>query len=173
MSKKKLASNDSEKFVASNWKQLSKKEFQKLTPIQRSRYLAYEPCANPSGVNKSRQRVKDDYKDRKEFEKEQAVYDMKWYEYKQQGYMMGQLKASEAERRSKVLRSKYRFNRTNEINHLISSQPSAIKAVRLQSLLPPIPTKIKFMDPLAKPQRMRVEALMDDTLGIETGRILC
>lgn len=33
------------KFEARNWKQLTDKQLSKLTPIERSRYMAYEPPA--------------------------------------------------------------------------------------------------------------------------------
>ncbi|XP_066926420.1 uncharacterized protein [Clytia hemisphaerica] len=66
-----------------------------------------------------------------------------------------------------------RYLATAEINHLIYTQQTAIKAVRLQSLLPPIPTRIKFKDSLVKEQRMRVEVLMEDDLGLQTTRKLC
>ncbi|XP_057308917.1 uncharacterized protein LOC130647171 [Hydractinia symbiolongicarpus] len=164
---------EDEKFQARNWKQLSKKELQKLTPIQRSRYLAYEASSNPGGVKASRVRLQDAYKTKKALDVESEIAQVENEERLKQEKILGQLRASEARNRVKCLRMQYNNERAVEINRLISTQPTAIKAVRLQSLLPPIPNKIKFRDVVIKEQRMRIEALMEDELNIETGRILC
>ena len=37
--------NNMPKFEAHNWKQLTDKQLSKLTPIERSRYMAYQPPA--------------------------------------------------------------------------------------------------------------------------------
>ena len=46
----------------------------------------------------------------------------------------------------------YSFNifQSSEVTHLISCQPTALKAVRLQSLVPPNPDKIYIRDLLVK-----------------------
>lgn len=45
-------------------------------------------------------------------------------------------RAAEARNRIRIMRLRYQANRGQEINHLISCQPSALKAVRLQALVP-------------------------------------
>ena len=50
--------------------------------------------------------------------------------------LIGQLKAAEARNRIRIMRLRYEANRGQEINHLISCQPTARKAVRLQALIP-------------------------------------
>jgi len=163
---------DDEKFQARNWKQYTERQLQKLHPVQRSRYLAYEPPSDQNGMSKSKNRLMEEGKRRKIIEKERLLNSnedaMKKHEI-----VLGQLKASEASQRVKSLKKVYQNNRTAEINHLIYTQQTAIKAVRLQSLLPPIPTRIKFKDSLVKEQRMRVEVLMEDDLGLQTTRKLC
>jgi len=45
-------------------------------------------------------------------------------------------RAAEARNRIRIMRLRYQANRGQEINHLISCQPSALQAVRLQALVP-------------------------------------
>lgn len=45
-------------------------------------------------------------------------------------------RAAEARNRIRIMRLRYQANRAQEISHLISCQPSALNAVRLQALLP-------------------------------------
>lgn len=45
-------------------------------------------------------------------------------------------RAAEARNRIRIMRLRYQANKAQEINHLISCQPSALKAVRLQALVP-------------------------------------
>lgn len=56
------------------------------------------------------------------------------------------------------------FNcKEDEIDHLIDSQPSALKAVRLEAFLPPVRSeKPKIQNQLNPIQRRRLEALIDD-----------
>lgn len=45
-------------------------------------------------------------------------------------------RAAEARNRIRIMRLRYQATKAQEISHLISCQPSALKAVRLQALLP-------------------------------------
>lgn len=57
------------------------------------------------------------------------------------------------------MRLRYQNNRSSEVTHLISCQPTALKAVRLQSLVPPNPDKIYIRDLLVK-NEVRIHKLI-------------
>lgn len=67
-------------------------------------------------------------------------------------YMMHSLhdRAAEARNRIRIMRLRYQANRGQEINHLISCQPTALKAVRLQALIPSKPDTFEDADSLEK-----------------------
>ncbi|XP_014791017.1 uncharacterized protein LOC106884254 [Octopus bimaculoides] len=86
--------------------------------------------------------------------------------------LIGQLKAAEARGRLRVMRISFQSAKTNEINHLIACQKSALKAVRLQALVPPKKTKENMKDLLSKVDRDRVELLLNDYEGLLTNRTI-
>lgn len=58
---------------------------------------------------------------------------------------------------------RYFNSKEDEIDHLIDSQPNALKAVRLKAFLPPVrPEKSKIQNELNPIQRRRLEALIED-----------
>ncbi|XP_059177841.1 protein LKAAEAR1-like isoform X3 [Physella acuta] len=85
--------------------------------------------------------------------------------------LIGQLKAAEARNRLRVMRLRYQANRAQEISHLIACQPVALKAVRLQALVPPHAEIKEKGDLLDKFSRQRVEALLKDVHGLLTNRV--
>ncbi|KAK3697762.1 hypothetical protein QZH41_011998, partial [Actinostola sp. cb2023] len=139
-----------EKFQAKNWKALSKKEVQKLSPFERSKYLAYETpskeCSDSMAA--ARKRLNELKKEKKKQEKPRPAEDE--LEEDKHIKLIGQLKAAEARNRLRLMRLRYDNNRASEVNHLISCQPTALKAVRLQSLVPPHTEKICIRDLLGK-----------------------
>lgn len=84
--------------------------------------------------------------------------------------LIGQLKAAEARNRLRIMRLRYQANRAQEINHLISCQPSALKAVRLQALVPAKPETTDRPDILDKLERNRIESLLEDNKGLLVNR---
>ncbi|XP_074608256.1 uncharacterized protein LOC141860913 [Acropora palmata] len=161
-----------EKFQARNWKVLSKKDIQKLPPQQRSKYMAYEPAAKEcnEAMSAARKRLKDLEKSRRMHQKPPPFEEV--VENERHIKIIGQLKAAEARNRIRLTRLRYQNNRRSEVNHLISCQPTALKAVRLQSLVPPSQEKIHIRDLLVKNERCRVNSLLEDETGLETARIL-
>jgi len=161
-----------ERFHARNWKVLSKKEIQKLPPQQRSKYLAYEPAAKEcsEAMSAARKRLKELEKSRRMQRKPPPIEEV--VESEKHTKIIGQLKAAEARNRIRLMRLRYQNNRSSEVNHLISCQPTALKAVRLQSLVPPSPEKVYIRDLLVKNERYRVNSLLEDETGLETARIL-
>ncbi|KAJ7370499.1 hypothetical protein OS493_032065 [Desmophyllum pertusum] len=164
--------DDSERFHAKNWKALSKKEIQKLPPQQRSKYLAYEPASKECGeaMSAARKRLKEQDKSTRKQQKPPPIEEV--VESDKHTKIIGQLKAAEARNRIRLMRLRYQNNRSSEVTHLISCQPTALKAVRLQSLVPPSPDKIYIRDLLVKNERYRVNSLLEDETGLETARIL-
>ncbi|KXJ12396.1 protein LKAAEAR1 [Exaiptasia diaphana] len=161
-----------EKFQAKNWKSLSKKEVQKLSPLERSKYLAYESPSKECGESMAaaRKRLKERKKEKNLQERPRPIEDQ--LEEDRHINLIGQLKAAEARNRLRLMRLRYDNNRASEVNHLISCQPTALKAVRLQSLVPPYTDKICIRDLLGKSERGRVNELLEDEIGLETERIL-
>jgi hypothetical protein len=66
-------------------------------------------------------------------------------------------------KRARILKLRYFNCKQDEIDNLIESQPTALKAVRLEAFLPPVkPEKLNVPEPLNQIQRRRLEALIDD-----------
>jgi len=161
-----------ERFQAKNWKVLGKKEFQKLSPQEKSRYLAYEPPAKEcnDAMSAAKKRLKDLKAKQKRLQKPTPSDEVE--EMEKHTRLIGQLKAAEARNRIRLMRLRYQNNRASEVNHLISCQPTALKSVRLQSLVPPYAEKVFIRDVLGKNERSRVNALLEDETGLETARLL-
>jgi len=172
--KREAEVDDDEKFTPRNWKQLSKKDVQKLDTIERSRYLAYEPPekAVADSIAAARKRLHELKKSCKQSRHQMNNQMTEEREKERHTKLIGQLKAAEGRNRIRLMRIRYENNKASEINHLISCQPSALRAVRLQSLVPPRPEQIRIRDLLGKDERQRVDALLEDSIGVETGRIL-
>lgn len=80
--------------------------------------------------------------------------------------LIGQLKAAEARNRARIMRARYENVKQDEIDLLIESQQTALKAVRLEAFLPSIKShhqqKLDDSDALSPIERRRLEALIDD-----------
>ena len=63
------------------------------------------------------------------------------------------------------MKMRYFHSKQDEIDHLIESQPTATKAVRLEAFLPSVTKqeKLKVPTTLTPIQRRRLETLIDDT----------
>ncbi|XP_013394044.2 protein LKAAEAR1-like, partial [Lingula anatina] len=162
-----------EKFVPRNWTTFKKheKELNKLGPMAKSRYMAYEePSKDILAVReKTLKRLKDlkkDYEMNHPPVPEEVII-----EKDKHAKLIGQLKAAEARNRLRIMRLRYSANRAQEINHLISCQPTAIKAVRLQALVPSSAERKDKGDRLDKLQRHRIESLLEDSRGLLTNRL--
>lgn len=80
--------------------------------------------------------------------------------------LIGQLKAAEARNRTRIMKMRYFHSKQDEIDHLIESQPTATKAVRLEAFLPPVKQeKLKVDSTLTPIQRRRLEGLIDDNMN--------
>ncbi|XP_025092540.1 protein LKAAEAR1-like [Pomacea canaliculata] len=159
-----------EKFRPQNRKKINPNDLKKLTPLQRSRYMAYEDP--PKHVQEAQMQTK---KRLLELRKQQSrnsttrplEEEAEWHKHIR---LIGQLKAAEARNRLRIMRLRYQANKAQEIGHLIACQPVALKAVRLQALLPHCPEKKSRPDDLTKSERHRVESLVEDGAGLLTNR---
>lgn len=143
-------------------------ELNRMDPHQRARYLAYQEAPkkvkwNVQAANKrlreAAQKNQKDEVDVKE-EEEKKVYNI----------LIGQLKAAEARDRIRLMRLQYQAMRSHEIKHLISCQPTSLKAIRFEALVPSKLDNFNPGDQLDKLQRGRVESILDDDQGLTTTR---
>ncbi|XP_033646520.1 protein LKAAEAR1-like [Asterias rubens] len=157
------------KFKHQNRKKLTAKELSQMNPTQRSKYLAYEGATKQAaeGIENSKMRVLEQKKMDLMSSKKAAEVDVEKEKHSQ---LIGQLKAAEARNRLRVMRLRYQNNRAQEVKHLISCQPTAIKAVRLQAMVPPVPDRNSPGDELDKLQRTRVETILEDERGLTINR---
>ncbi|XP_071143144.1 uncharacterized protein [Mytilus edulis] len=169
------------KFRAKNKKKIDAADLKKLAPQQRSRYLAYEdpPKKATEGMAYSKKMLTDR---KKQYQRDHAsTPEEDISERDKHAKLIGQLKAAEARNRLRIMRLRYQANRAQEISHLISCQPTALKAVRLQALVPAYPDRGDRRDrlmPLDKlnafdeaRRRERIECLLEDEKGLLTNRI--
>jgi len=154
-----------------NRKQLAPNELKKLTPQQRSRYMAYEEPSKE--IEDSRKASVKRLLNKKKMHQMQFEPLSREEEEEKDKHekLIGQLKAAEARNRLRIMRLRYQANRAQEITHLIACQPVALKAVRLQALVPPYSELKDKGDKLDKFDRKRCEDLLEDYKGIITNRV--
>lgn len=154
-----------------NRKKLSQRELAALHPVQRSKYLAYEaaPKKVADSVAHSSKRVLEKKREDQDMLMEEEYVDVEREKHSQ---LIGQLKAAEARNRLRTMRIRYQNNRAAEVKHLISCQPTAIKAVRLQAMVPSVPDRGSPGDDMDKLERKRVEDLVEDEYGLTINRDL-
>ncbi|XP_067937694.1 protein LKAAEAR1-like [Watersipora subatra] len=159
------------KFRAQNWKKIPEQKLHKMNSVSRSRYTAYEePSKQVAEIQEAtKKRLVEEKKARALKNAPPTMEEL--VEKRQHAQLIGQLKAAEARNRIRIMRLRYHANRGQEINHLISCQPSALKAVRLQALVPAKSDLTEHGDTLEKLSRDRVEALLNDNTNLMTQRI--
>ncbi|MEE6506316.1 hypothetical protein FKM82_007626 [Ascaphus truei] len=162
-------SSKKERFVPKNWKTVAQGDVRKMAPLQRARYLAYEQPNKTmvASLLVTQNRLK-----------EQALQTLQEPPQRmgdpgqeKENVVVGQLKAAEARNRIRLMRFRFQCMRAQEINHLISCQPTARDAIRLEVLLPPMPDTVDLPDSLDRFQREHIEDLLKDERGLLTNRI--
>ncbi|XP_041361216.1 protein LKAAEAR1-like [Gigantopelta aegis] len=152
-------------------KKLTPSELKKMPLQQRSRYLAYEePPKHVAEAQKITKKRLVELKN-KHLRESAPLSEEDILDKEKHAKLIGQLKAAESRNRLRIMRLRYQANRAQEISHLISCQPIALKAVRLQALVPPYTDNIDQGDRLDKLDRERVEKLLEDTKGLITNRV--
>ncbi|KAL4218511.1 LKAAEAR motif containing 1 [Mactra antiquata] len=154
-----------------NKKKIEERDLKKMAPQLRSKYLAYEDP--PKDVAESQANAaKRLLEKKKRYQQDNAPpSDEELIEREKHEKLIGQLKAAEARNRLRIMRLRYQSSKAQEISHLIACQPTALKAVRLQALVPAYPDTKDKGDGLDKLDRERVENLLEDAQGLLTNRI--
>ncbi|XP_066442959.1 protein LKAAEAR1 [Eleutherodactylus coqui] len=144
-------------------------DLKKMDPMQRARHMAYEQPSKSIAASllMTQNRLKE-HALRSIPDLQKQVLD---HEEERQKKVVGQLKAAEARNRIRLMRIRYQWMKAQEVKYLVSSQPTARDAIRLEVLLPPGPPVDKSRDPLHWLQRDRVERLLEDDEGLMTLRI--
>ncbi|KAH3748577.1 protein LKAAEAR1-like [Dreissena polymorpha] len=166
-----MADEEDGKFKPKNKKKLQEKDLKKMAPQLRSKYLAYEEPSKDvqeSQANAAKRLVENKKKlqIKNAPETDEAILEREKHEK-----LIGQLKAAEARNRLRIMRLRYQSSRAQEINHLIACQPTALKAVRLQALVPAYSDTKDKGDTVEKMDRERIEQLLEDAQGLLTNRI--
>ena len=85
--------------------------------------------------------------------------------------LIGQLKAAEARSRTRLLRKRYVNLKEDETDHLVDSQPTALRAARLEAFLPNFKAARTMRNELAEAtsrisqiERRRLDAIVDGAL---------
>ncbi|KAG8542866.1 hypothetical protein GDO81_025959 [Engystomops pustulosus] len=148
---------------------ISHGDIKKMDPLQRARHMAYEQPSKPIATSllMTQNRLREHALKSVQEPKKQ----MPDPEQEKQMKVVGQLKAAEAHNRLRLMRLRFQFMRAQEIKYLISCQPTAREAIRLEVFLPPKSHAVKSHDSLRPLQRERVEQLLEDDRGLATNRI--
>ncbi|XP_068117981.1 protein LKAAEAR1 isoform X2 [Hyperolius riggenbachi] len=141
----------------------------KMDAMQRARHLAYEPPSKSvaASIAATQTRLREHVLKSVGQTLQQAADP----EQEKQAKVVGQLKAAEARNRIRLMRFRFQCMRAQELNNLISCQPTARDAIRLEVFLPPRPHKEGSQDRLRGLERERVESLLMDDKGLLTNRI--
>lgn len=144
------------------------RDIKKMDPMQRARHLAYEQPSKSIAASLLMTQTRLKEHALKSAPEPRAILDP---EQERQKKVVGQLKAAEARNRIRLMRIRFQCRKSQELNNLISCQPTAREAIRLEVFLPPRPLEDKSRDPLRRLQRERVESLLEDDRGLLTSWI--
>ncbi|XP_018415123.1 PREDICTED: protein LKAAEAR1 [Nanorana parkeri] len=141
----------------------------KMDPMQRARHLAYvQPSKSvAASIAVTQNRLKE-HALRSQSETQKRIPDL---DQERQAKVVGQLKAAEARNRIRLMRFRFQYMRAQELNNLISLQPTALDAIRLEVFLPPRARAVDTCDTLQRFQREHIENLLKDERGLLTNRI--
>lgn len=164
--------DDAGKFRPKNWTNKTAGQLKKMAPQQRARFLAYEDPTKDvlDAMALSQKRIHEERMYSKKFEMPRTQQETA--EEANHSKLIGQLKAAEARNRIRIMRLRYQGMRAHEIKHLIACQPTSLKALRLEALVPPTIDNSNPGDELDKLQRARVETILEDEKGLTTNRKL-
>nr|CAB3262791.1 uncharacterized protein LOC100183298 [Phallusia mammillata] len=164
--------NDGAQEKPKNWKKKSPNEIKKMAPQEKARYMAYEEPQKDiqDRLDATQKRVKEVKIRHKMLKGHKNLPEEE--ERLKHSNLIGQLKAAEARNRIRVMRLQYQAMRAHEIKHLIACQPTSLKALRFEALVPPFIDNSNPGDQLDKLERSRVEAILEDEMGITVNRKL-
>lgn len=144
---------------SNNWRQLDANEVKNLTPIQRSRYMAYEDL--PQHIDDAVRIVQNRLCEhrRKRERQNRPVQDEQEDERNNYEKLHYTLKATEARNRLRNMRFRTESLRNTEIAYVVACQPVAVRAVRLQCLIQPFP---EYKDKRDRHHIKRIQDLIKD-----------
>ena len=152
-----------------NWKKRSEREISKMSAVQRGRYLAYEAPPDYEAMRRSQARV-NKYISANTTPQLSTTRDEQFTKRTGPSSSQG---AWEASCRIRDLHTAVRMQRAIDVGHLVSQQDCALKALRVESLLPPLTSHAAHTKKrLGEKERRRIEQLVDDENGELTSRIL-
>lgn len=158
----------SKKFEPHNWKPLSVKQLAGMSAFERSRYMAYEPV--PKDIQEKQAmalvRVR---AARSVGRKHDQLTLGELIEAEQNDELIGQMNATEALQRTTKTRMDWERATYEELEHLIASQPTAMKAVRLETMMS-MGTHPVSLQLLTKAECNRAQALLEDSTGYTVAR---
>lgn len=161
---------DEEQKGLRNWTKKTPGQLKKMAPQEKARYMAYEekPKEVLDKVDAAQKRIKEIITKNRNYGLDPEEEE----ERQKHSSLIGQLKAAEARNRIRVMRLQYQAMRAHEIKHLIACQPTSLKALRFEALVPPVMDISNPGDELDKLQRERVESILEDEMGLTTNRKL-
>lgn len=158
------------KFEPHNWRQLSVKELSNKSASERSRYMAYEPV--PKDIQDKQTIALTRVRAAKAAERKSDRPTLEMLiEAEQNDELVGQLKAAEAQQRTRQTRVDWGRAMSKELEHLIASQPTAMKAVRLETMMS-LNTHPASAQLLTKAEYDRAQTLLEDSSGYTVARIV-
>ncbi|XP_053309872.1 protein LKAAEAR1 [Spea bombifrons] len=145
-------------------------ELRKLNPMQRARVLAYEQPGKEvaASVLLAKGRLREHATKSAQEAPPPRTRDP---EQEKQTKVVGHLKAAEARNRIRLMRFRFQCMRAQELANMISCQPAARDAIRLEVFLSSRPEATSSQVSLGRFQRERVEDLVADDGGLLTNRI--
>ncbi|KAL5493225.1 hypothetical protein EMCRGX_G014372 [Ephydatia muelleri] len=160
----------SKKFEPHNWKSLSAKQLTGMSAFERSRYMAYEPV--PKDIQEKQAMALMRVRAARTAERKHDRLTLgELIETEQNDELIGQLNAAEALQRTRKTKTDWERAASEELEHLITSQPTAMKAVRLETLMS-MSTHPVSLQLLTKTECNRAQALLEDSSGYTVARIV-
>eukprot|EP01135_Chromosphaera_perkinsii_P002852 Nk52_evm7s229 gene=Nk52_evmTU7s229 len=148
-------------FVPRTHVSLTRKEVDAMPPVERGKYLAYEPPVKEAAdlAEKCARRL---HKEEKKIRNQKKQERRERMERLKINENIGALTSKEAEERVTARTEHMLEAKASELEYLIASQPTSLCAVKLASLVPFYPTTIKLKDTLSRKDRLRVRDLMEN-----------
>lgn len=149
-------------------------QLSKLNPVEKSKYMFYEkPNKNAVIAKESAlKRVRMEIKERNVKLEDHRRVQIERQQLEKHNQLIGQLKAAEARNRIRLLRIRYNNIRFSELEQMVAYQPTSLRAVRLQALVPQNNQVVLDKDEMHKNERQRIEEIIDDENMLSTHRDL-
>eukprot|EP01137_Pigoraptor_chileana_P021540 Opistho-2@85419 len=147
-------------FVPKAYQNMTPYKLKRMTPIERSKYLAYQPPETTiaEAVAASSRRVAQQANATEKARCEALVRKQKQKDLDRQTGLFGAQLAKERVQMTRHLAGELA---SCELEQLIASQPTSLKAVKLQILVPPRPKEIALSKLVSEKERLRIQDLLE------------